>query len=46
MLDNKFVLPPIAVILLDILYSLHKLLRYCGPPAFGPAPDLPCPPKG
>ena len=43
---SKVTLPPVAAVLIDKTRSLAKRLRYNGPPALGPVPDKPCPPKG
>src|SRR3569832_1838000 len=44
--DNSEVLPPTAAILTDSVRSTEKRSRYSGPPALGPVPERPSPPKG
>src|SRR3954466_10626930 len=38
--------PPAAVVLTLTVSSVAKRSNVTGPPAFGPVPDSPCPPKG
>ncbi len=44
--DNKAAFPPAAAVSTESVRSTAKRCRYRGPPALGPVPERPSPPKG
>ena len=43
---NRSTSPPVAAVLMVNTRSVANRCRYSGPPALGPVPDSPLPPKG